>query len=234
MSTEHIVQKVQKLLRLAESPNLNEARNAASAAQRLMTEHRPKAVDVEEGDGGQGIEEVQVDERSSGSAWRWRLLWVLCKANGCRPWTRPNDGRERYVVFGAPASADTVRYMFRLVERAIEDEVARRRRAGTLWGRSECHAFRVAAITAVQARLNAVVEEVAQRSADTTALARLDAEGGRVQDYMREDLGLTYGRSRRTRVGSARAYAAGDEFGRSVSLDAGGRPLGGAPRALPE
>jgi hypothetical protein len=233
-----IIDKIQKLLRLAESASVHEAAVAAAQATRLMAIHRIAAAEVEEHD---AAEEEPLDEftveTSKRSTWRWDLLWAVCGPAGCRPWAQGDARHVRYLIYGPRAAADTARYQYLLAAKAIERELASRRKAGEIVGRSECHAFRMGAIDEIarrlkQANVDAVGEVEATEESRATALARLDADGEHVEAWMLS-LGLKYSGASTRRISSADGWTAGRSFGAGVSLSSDGTAIGSGRRALP-
>lgn len=234
-----VLDRVRKLLRLAESPNVHEAAVAAAQAQRLMMLHRIEAASIEvDASEDETIDEQEVEHRKSRSTWRWDLLWAICRPNRCRPWMRSKNGRYVYTVFGTRSDADTVLYLYRLIERAIEQEVKARRGTKDLYGRSECHAFRQGAVVRVRARLqeaneDAAREATARSNGDTVgrALARLDQAGHAVETAMRGQ-GLGYGTPTRRRLGDIGAFVEGRKWGDTIGLGRHRGAVVAARRAL--
>lgn len=241
---EKILDRVGKLLRLAESANDNEAANAAAAAQRLMSEHSitiemlGDADETDEGavrDRGPMGQWDALEERRR-SAWRWSLAWGIAKANGCKPWRRiARNGRLVQTFIGRESDGKTCAYLYRY----LVIEIDRRAKLHGGRGRSWILAYRKGIVTTLAKRLANARDEAADRmraAADTStalvrvndAIARIEIAGEQAAVYM-GDAGLKYGRARASTVDS-RGYAAGRADGRTVSLG-GSAALGAGAKA---
>jgi hypothetical protein len=120
MSVSPIIDKVQKLLALSKSSNVNEAAAAAAVANRLIDQYRLSSVDLNSNveEDLEPIEEDQEYVYQSGkvTAWKQTLVSVLVKHYGCAYWndTTYTSGRKvsRYKLVGKRSDVGIVRYMF--------------------------------------------------------------------------------------------------------------------------
>lgn len=110
---EHVIDKVRRLLRLAESANEHEAAAAAARAQELMTRHRIElaALDVA-GDEEVELNETPVDEFGRMVWWRHILASAVAEANGCRIITNRRRGSVRELLVGTRSDAELARGLY--------------------------------------------------------------------------------------------------------------------------
>lgn len=260
---EKIVDKIKKLLRLAESADVNEAANAAGKAQQMMEAHNIDLAMLPADDDGNPIEEEEVrqfdhDEALHVSArvasWHSQLSHRIAKSNGCSTFLGYTFSKEqaKYMrtvgIVGRPSDVATVRYLFQYLKAEI-DRLCKQSAKGK--GRTWANSFRLGAVHEVGRRLKEAKAEARREARDkvealdgdqTTALARLDTALARIdqrlndtKSWMDENMNLRNLRSR----GSQRdwdAYSAGREAGSNISLGAGGGGVGsgGGSRALGE
>ena len=79
---DKILDRVKKLLALSTSSNVNEAANAAAAAQRLMLEHRLTEADVSDTQEGQMFE-LSMGAVGFASRWKFVLVTAVARAFFC-------------------------------------------------------------------------------------------------------------------------------------------------------
>jgi hypothetical protein len=250
MLNDKVVDKIRKLLRLAESADVNEAAAAAGAAQRLMEEHRIDqamiSLDDDESDGTPDEEDIRswADEplESSGRlpGWKSQLAVAIAGVNGCQVFLGRAYKGDDYdhpqttlCLVGRPSDVASVRYLFAYLTKEI-DRLCKLHGRGL--GRTWANSFRVGAVHTVRKRLKQAQEKARLdarsklKGKGTTALAKLDLALARVdkraleaEAWMKEHLKLTSARSSRTRR-DWDAYAAGKRAGGSIDLSG---PTGG-------
>lgn len=244
-----IIDRIKKLLRLAQSSNVHEAANAAGQAQRLMEEHRidQAVLDVGDGDGDQAEPDEPIREWLGQDAihksarlaqWKVQLTVGLASANACRCYI--HNQREICLV-GRPSDVATIRYLFTYLVREI-DRLCRASCKGE--GRIAANSFRLGAVSAIRERLLAGRQEARDAArkklqGDTvalvrleTGLAKLDAKAREVDDWVKQHMRL---RSGRRGGGSARdwsAYERGRQAGQSISLGGGRAAVGSGAKAI--
>ena len=188
MADENLLDKVKKLLRLAErTNNEGEAAAAAGAAQRLIERHRLDVASLDLSEAHEAPVEAPeqtvldgAEGRRNKCAWRGSLASGIARANACRVyWTGP-----RLQIVGAPSDTATVRYLYAYLTREI-DRLADTKSGGKAW----VHAWRMGAVATVSQRLREARESVrrearaeAQASGGTggAAIVRVDAALARV------------------------------------------------------
>lgn len=237
---QKIIDKIQRLLRLAQSDNANEAASAAAAAQRLMDQHRLSAAMVEEEEPETIGQASYEEEGAKVVKWHGYLLYHLCKANGCYHfYSKQHHTRTiRYTIFGKATNIAVVRYLHGYLVAEIDrlSKIEARRLGGS--GRTWHNNFKLGAVATIRLRL----DEERQMLADE---ARMDAEmsGGSsalvrtslALVRMTEESGLAEAKAKRGNritqaaagrvAGNESAYSAGKRAGHNVSLS--GRPATG-------
>lgn len=200
MPDDKILDRVRKLLELAHNnPNVNEAANAAAAAQELMTRHAigeamlaPVADTIEE--------QIEADllyaQGKKHATWRGILAVAMAEVNQCKVFVTGGDLH----IIGRPSDAATVRWLFtyvvREIERLCKEEAGWRGNPGRVW----CNNFKIGAVESVNTRLReaAAAARAAMRreagASDTmgtgsaivlvnNALAKLDKRSADVRAY---------------------------------------------------
>ena len=257
MTKTEAIDKVRKLLALANSANENEAAAAAGRAADIMERHRLDAAmvaeaeqrDVEREDREPfDLNDEQRAERAHARipTWYWALAWGCAVGNRCKPHAvYAGDGRWAMTFIGRPSDAAAARYMVDAlandVDRlAVAFVASVRGRASRSAGKS----FRLGAASKIAKRLEDQIREVPDRirgelraAGDASAVARLDnalavrkSDGERLDAFVAGH-GIKYGSARALSVSNADAFRAGSRAGDGVSLG-GGHALGAGARAL--
>ncbi len=238
---EKLLDKVKKLLRLAErTTNEGEAAAAAAAAQKLIERHRldVAAIDISEGEREVPLEAPErtvldgAEGRRNKCAWRGALASGVARANACRVyWTGP-----RLQIVGAPSDVATVRYLYAYLVREI-DRLAATKSGGKAW----LHGWRMGAVSTVSQRLAAARDEArreARAEAQTgggTAIVRVTAALARAEKAESAvEAAMAAMRLRKAKAAPLRAVSAyyqGQRDGHSIRLAAGAPlPAGAAGR----
>jgi len=239
-----VLDKVRKLLRLAQSPNANEAALAAAKAQRLIDEHHLQtallALETHAPDAA--ADEPIVDfaskgaplERATARLERWRvcLADVVARANACRIYLSSGS----IALVGRPSDADSVRYLYEYLTREVERLCdLEGRGCGRTWRNN----YRLGVVDAITLKLQAMRQQFAadareQAAGNSTALvlmnqalARVEQRGRTVETWTKTHLKLRAGRAWSAR-GDYGARAAGQRAGRSIAINnaRGGLPQG--------
>lgn len=245
---EKVLDRVRKLLALAQSDNVNEAATAAAAAERLMAEHKLEMADVEARTGQADDEDVVDFEISEDTTrfvgWRSNLVTVLAEVNGCdvihwqkARWERPNA--LSFKVVGRASDTQAVSYLFKYLANEVDRLCTRE---GHGYGRSFANSFRHGAVATIAERLRAQKREreAALRAAadlghkaSEVALVVVDRDAAAVAAYKDKK----FPDLRSFRLGGARlndGYHAGREAGKTIALPGGSKGIGAAAKQLRE
>jgi hypothetical protein len=248
MADEHIVDKVRKLLELSKDPNnVNEAANAANAAQKLMSEHAISEAMVDVSPDEDEREDIEADLLHGGTGkqlgtWKGRLGVVMCEVNQCKCYRSGSDLR----IIGRPSDANTVRYLFSYVAKRIDQLASEEARFRGNAGRTWLNNFRLGAVEEVTRRLKeadaearrAMRQQAFQNDSNGSgaaivkvdnALAKIDEQREAVNEFGRRKLGLKRGHKSRTRYDHG-ARKAGARAGKSIDLQGSGKGLGAGGR----
>lgn len=234
-----IVDRIRKLLALAQSSNPHEAANAAARAAELMAEHQIAEASIEVdgelgGDlanaAGEAIDEQVVEQFARAVSWKAMLIGGLARAFGCRAIQRRKDGTVSLVIIGRPSDIDAFRYMWSYLTAEIDrlaDEGWRTARSDSS-ARSWKNSFRVSAAAEVSRRL---LETRQQAMTDArsnpqagAAMLKIDRHEDALTQYL-ADMGTRAGRPVRIRQNG------GEDAGRAAGeqLNLGNNPGLGRP-----
>jgi hypothetical protein len=237
MSHDEALEKVRKLLRLAESPNVHEAVLAAGRAQEIMERFKIESLSVESKDSQlpeEPIRDFDIDPLDANYAtWKSRLAVALARENQCKVYSGQHAyGKRNVSLIGRATDVSTVRYLYAYLIREI-NRLSDRDCAGC--GRTYYNNFRLGAVQEISDRLQqqrkATREKMrveASLNADNSralivldsALAKLDKRRDDVELWTKTHLSLRCGSgSRITFNGSARD--AGRRAGREINLNRG-------------
>jgi hypothetical protein len=233
MGAPKTIDRIQKLLRLAESSNVHEAATAAARAQELMTRHRIDLAAIRTDD---AVIEDHRDRPLVASSrvprWRVMLASAVAETNGCRVYVRRTHAASELVIVGTGDDAASVLTL----DAHLSTEVDRlTRRLGHGRGRRWCNGFRLGAVTTLALRLReartsarAQARHEARHTAHPSgsqalvcidgALQRLDEREAAVETFMRERLRLCTA-PRRTLRPDADAYTQGRHAAATVDID---------------
>jgi len=229
-----IIDKVRKLLRLAESPNANEAAAAAAKAQQLIDENNLSAallaLDSGASESDEPIEDfykkgAPLDVQPLAHRWRSQLAGTIARANACRIYLVGG----KIALVGRPSDAETVRYLFAYLTREVERLCER---DGKGCGRTWRNNYRLGVVDTIMLKLRQQREQFAaeQRklaAADTNtqalvrvnqALVMVEKRSADTAEWVKKNLKLYAGSGSGSRYdGSARQ--AGRKAGQSISIN---------------
>ena len=223
-SLDNIIAKVQKLRSLAQSTNLNEANNAAAAADRLIEEHRLSEAQLNIDNGTEEkIDEAEGYLYESGKVTQWKssLACILAKHYGCGIFnhngSNPETGRliSRYKLAGRKADIEIVNYMFAW----LCGEISRlSMNEGKGRGRVFIGSFCVGAVEGIRGQLDANKAEQKAVHGDSTAMVALSHRAEEAQSFLRSKRHLTKSKSYTSQQLNAGAYHAGQQQGKNIHL----------------
>ncbi len=228
---DHVLERIAKLLALAESPNEHEAQAAMSAAQRLMLKHNIDSLldkkSVTYGFRHLGVPSGRIEESERllasiiGDHFFVQVIWV--------PVWRPLEGKRGSVleVCGSPDNLELAEYVHAFVTQTADRLWRDYQRSRMTRGRSDRQRFLAGVMSGFRDRL--------ERDRKKNGAEGLVWKGdGDLQGYFRS----RHPHIRYTRHAAhtgSEAYARGRAAGRELVLHRGIRsgPSGGAPRLLP-
>jgi len=234
---EKLLDRIRRLLRLAESSNPHEAATAAATAQALMDRHRVEAAALDD-----SVDPGIVDHRDAPlesskrlRPWKIELAAVLARSNDCRIYVLEGRATDDLVLVGRPEDAEFVRLLYVDMVKRVE---ALTRRHGAGRDRAFCNGFRLGVVTTLEERLRTLevalgrgdlpdldADDGPPLGAEATALARvrLDERRDAVDRFLEQKLNLRAGKSKSLRA-DAEGYASGRLVGTGLALDRARRP----------
>jgi len=246
-----ILEKIKKLLRLAQSDNEHESALAAAKAQELMDRHQIEQAMLE-ADAQEEPDEDIVDFRDPDDAldsfggkkptWKGILSGVLARHNACGTYYYGS----RLNIVGRPTDVATVRYLYAYCVREIERFVVEK---GPGHGRTWYNNYRRGCVDAIGRTLDRqreVMRQDLQKEACAPggesgrmalvkvndALAKFDERRHETRAWIKENLKLGTARSSHSRHDSG-AYKAGLADGAKINMGSGKGALGrGATKRL--
>jgi uncharacterized protein DUF2786 len=139
IKTTPIIEKIKKLLALANSSNEHEAALAAAHAQRLLSEHNLGMADIEASHKPDKADKIEMEAAKTLSKWMRHLSAGVCNAFDCQAIHHPATGMLTFIGVGADAqvAAYTFTYLVRTVRKLcstymklhVSDTIAGRNRA---------------------------------------------------------------------------------------------------------
>ena len=234
----NVLDKVQKLLALAQSDNINEAALATKMAQKLMHKHNLTSYMVESYSPNQEeiIDFTQLGQplaffNKKASTWKVQLAIVVSQVNHCRIYiNNAADGQSCFGLVGRMADAQIVRYLYHYLVSEI-DRLTKRDGKGK--GKTWSNNFRIGAVFAIQDRLEEAAQETIVEMTETSgaslavrvnAIKKMKERGDSTQRWLEENLNLREGSKRSMNI-DVEAQAAGRSAAKEINLDSG-RGLG--------
>lgn len=238
MADDKIIDRIQKLLALTQSSNVNEAAAAMAAAQALMTKHELELADIEAATpGAHSDDTVDTDlfREKTFISWKYHLADHLARANGCRVYyttmIQRASGKQVGVVthyVGSAAGLATIKYMYAYLVREIDRLAGEARGPGV--DRAYLRSFRLGASLAIGQRLLEASKQ-AKVGASGTALAVVDKKAERAQAVIDAKALKERGT---TSVRDASAFSHGRQASESVNISTGPGLGRGSKGELPE
>lgn len=191
MTLEEAMDKVEKLLRLAESDNPNEAAAAAAQAQKILDRYEiTKAMLEERGEEEPDDEEVAVFRESplhsatkfNLDKWRTRLAGIIAEHNMCDVILSTGLTQKHIVVVGRPSDVEKVRYIFDWMFSETERLC---KRDGRGQGRTWRNNYRHGVVDTIERKFDEAREEVIEELKDgatSTALIKVDKALQRMEE----------------------------------------------------
>ena len=230
----NVLDKVQKLLALAQSDNVNEAALATKMAQKLMHKHNLTSCMVENYNPNEEeiIDFTQLGQplaffNKKASTWKIQLSMVVATANHCRIYVNnASDGQSCFGLVGRRIDAQVVRYLYHYLVSEI-DRLAKRDGRGK--GKTWANNFRMGAVFAIKERLEEAVKETIVEMTETSgaslmvrtkAIAKMKERGDSTQRWLEENLNLRQGAKRSMNI-DVEAQAAGRAAAQEIDLNTG-------------
>ena len=221
MNYTSVIAKVQKLLALANSSNINEAAAAAAAANKLIDQYRLSEADfaTTESELDPLIEDDGfIYETGRITPWKSSLVVLLAKHYGCAVFNSAHypNGRQvsRYKLVGRTSDIHIAKYMFNWLvlecQRLSENEA---RGKGRVFASSYCQGF----VAGIRQQLNKSREE-AKQNASENSIIKINSREQEATDMMHKLHALRSKASKSSSQIDYNAYSAGKDRGNSIHL----------------
>ena len=217
---DSIIEKVQKLLALAKSSNINEAAAATAAANKLIDQYRLSEADLSlSSEDDQLIEDDGfIYETGRIIPWKNSLAITLAKHYGCAMFNStiyPNGRKvSRYKLIGKKSDIQITKYMFSWLtaecNRLLEKEAYGK---GKIFSQSYCQGF-VSGVSQQLAESRAAVKQ----EASSSAIIKIDAREQEAVSFMNKLYNLKSSKTHSASRIDPRAFDAGMSKGKSIHL----------------
>lgn len=214
-----VIEKIRKLLALANSCNEHEAALAASHAQRLLSEHNLAMADIEPCNASHTADRVETAVSKTLAKWVRHLSAGVCTAFDCQAIHHPALGKMTFIGIGADVqiAAYTFAYLDRTVRKLCSTYIKHHvdnnipKRHLELMRQS----YYLGAVSTIVARLQAQ-----KIRTPVTPGALVPVKEALIQKVISEMGPIRNVRSRRSYINSS-AYAKGQTDGRNVGISKG-------------
>jgi hypothetical protein len=219
METEGIIERIRKLLRLAQSDNEHEAALAASRAAEMLERHNLDLAIVEAAGKAPettvDVETLVLNPNGTSSRWQGVIASGLAKTAYCRVWYAGGMRTGKLSVLGTRENRAAVvemhAWLCSQVEKIARQAFGRRGR------QQERKAYMLGAAETIRLRL--MQEHQARTATSEASTALVVAHQARNQTWL-ADNGVKLNSARRTRLAGAswNSYQDGRAAGQSISL----------------
>jgi hypothetical protein len=219
MDNTQVIDKIRKLLALANSSNEHEAALAAGHAQRLLSAHNLAMADIDSAAIPEKADRVETITSKNLPKWIRHLVAGVSSAFDCQAIHHPDSGKLTFIGVGADAQIAV--YTFAYLQRAVrricssymkqQDNIASSGRQRELLRQS----YYLGAVAAINHRL---LSQKKETPATTGALVPL--KDGLIRAAMNEMGRMRTVHGRRSHV-SGDAYARGERDAKNVGMNMG-------------
>ena len=227
MKTNPIIEKIQKLLALANSSNEHEAALAAAHAQRLLSEHNLAMADVEaKQQRPQSADKVVTTVAKTLPKWVRNLSAGVCTAFDCQAIHHPAQGKMTFIGVGADVqvASYTFSYLDRTIRKLCSSFMKYRVNDSNLPNRNRelmRQSYYLGAVSTINSQL---VQQKVQTPITPGALVPI--KEGLIKKAMSELGSIRTVRGRRSYI-NTHAYSQGQSDGKNVSIHKGLAGTGG-------
>lgn len=221
MLNKSLLEKINKLLALANSPNENEAALAAEKATELLTKYNLTIADLGPGE-EEDVTTGTVETTSRYVAWKMLILAGIATANGCRAMRSKHNGN--MTLIGMQTNITVSQRLYQYLTKAVE-RLAKRHKGK---GRAFLHAFRVGCATRLRHRLEQRRKDMEEEgiagnseSSPTPAIvvrSMFEKNDLAIEEYLINE-GFKVKTQRAEKVSSEQGYFSGYKAGDRINLN---------------
>jgi hypothetical protein len=231
LDKSHIIDKIKKLLALADSCNEHEAALAATHVQRLLAAHNLAMADITSSERPDKADLVETDVARSLPKWVRHLSAAVSSAFDCQAIHHPATGKMTFIGVGADVqvAAYTFTYLDRTVRKLCSGYL-KQYAAATIPGRQRelmRHSYYLGAVSTISRQL---LDQ--KKQTPVTPGALVPVKEGLIRTAMNEMGAVRTIHSRRSYI-NATAYNQGQADGLQVSIHKGVGQAGPARKSLP-
>jgi len=225
-----IIDKIKKLLALANSSNEHEAALAAGHAQRLLSEHNLAMADIEASHKPDKADTVETATAKNLPKWTRHLSAGVSSAFDCQAIHHPATGKMSFI--GVGADAQVAAYTFTYLDRTIRKlcSVYMKLNGSTIaTGRQReliRHSYYLGAVSTINRQL-----QDQKKQSPTTPGALVPVKEGLIKKTMGEMGAIRTVRSRASYINST-AYSQGQADGQQVGIHKGVQHSSKPPRSI--
>ena len=215
-----IMERIRKVLAMAESPHPEEAATAAEMAHKMLKEYNLTLGDLEIGQ--EEIKEVTYDTYHRIASWKKILLLQIMRTNYCESYSsvfkRPaytmgerGDSDISFIIVGREANIAIAKMMADYLISTVEKQA--KKYGG---GNDRMKSYKVGMTNTLCERLKAMIQQDSVESPESTALVL--RENAKVEDYMNK---MTGGKVEKVSANltDISAFLDGKKDGYSISLN---------------
>lgn len=221
MVNKSLLEKISKLLALANSPNENEAALAAEKAAELLAQHNLCIADLGK-DEDEDITKGIIDQTGRYVTWKMWILAGIASANGCQAMRSSYSGEMRLV--GTKTNITVSQYLYQYLTTVVDKLVKQHKGKG----RAFINAFRVGCATRLRQRLEQRRKQMEEKgiaaSTDhnsTSALvvrSMFEKNTLAIEAYLKQE-GVKFKTQKSTEVSSDLGFSFGYIAGEQISLN---------------
>ncbi|EKO3611984.1 DUF2786 domain-containing protein [Vibrio metschnikovii] len=210
-----VIDKIKKLLSLAESSNPNEALLAAKRARRLMDQHSISKQDIENAGSKEFLESKSEYEYRQRNAWVINLQNAVAELNDCIGVIEWCNGSVMHKFRGFTADAVvakmTLDYLIETCNRCCNE--------ADVYGRSEKNQFRLGFSRVIAVKVDSIIAEREEKFVSTTGTNIIPLKLNQIKNHFGElstDKGV---KPREPTLSEMEAYMSGVMAGSKTGLD---------------
>lgn len=220
MVNQNLLEKINKLLALANSPNENEAALAAEKATELLTKYNLTLADLGLGE-EEDVTAETVETTSRYVTWKMLILAGIATANGCRAMRSKSNGN--MTLIGMQTNITVSQRLYEYLTKAVE-RLAKRHKGK---GRAFLHAFRVGCATRLRHRLEQLRRDMEEEgiagnseSIATPAIvvrSMFEKNDLAIEEYLNNE-GFKVKTQRAEKISSEQGYFSGYQAGDRINI----------------
>jgi len=233
VDNKKIVERIKKLLQLADTQknsNVGEAASAAAMAQSLMEKYRIAEAMLNTGS-AEAIQCRLLSDDGTPKTWKVLLANILAKSNGCYIVCQTDD---RVTLVGESRDIEIIQSIYGYLAKelsllCINDMLAFKKRIGIYPNSNYVEGFYLGAITTIDHRLKQANQQVRKEEYDNatsmeererldTALSRLDTRLQKAENWVNSNMEVKIDKVKIDNI-NFKGYQAGRQAGQNVSLD---------------